>query len=112
MVDLVDRQPDTAGAVGSSRERPVPKWSRNLLRRRCRERESDSHTFHMVQDHTYIMSLGAGVLAGWWKNLGNELGTGPQTGSVERRRSAGRAKPLKFGDCGSNRTLNLLDRKS
>src|SRR5216684_2557440 len=51
-------------------------------RRRCREREAHSHQIHMVQDHSRIMSLGAGVLAGWWQNVGDQLDTGPQTSAI------------------------------
>jgi len=66
------------------RERPVPKWSRNALRRRHREREGDSYTIHLVQDHTYIMSLGAAIFAGRWQDLGNELGAGSHASAADR----------------------------
>jgi len=51
VVDLVDGQSNANGAYGSAREGYLPRWRRDLLRRRYREREANPYKIHMVQDH-------------------------------------------------------------
>jgi hypothetical protein len=46
------------------------------------QREADPHTFRMVQDHPHVMSLGAGLLARCWRDVGDQLGAGPQTRAI------------------------------
>jgi hypothetical protein len=36
----------------------------------------------LVQDHPDVMSLGAGLLARRWQDVGDQLGAGPQTGAI------------------------------
>jgi hypothetical protein len=36
----------------------------------------------MVEDYSDIVSLGTGVLAGWWHHLGDKLGAGHHTSSL------------------------------
>jgi hypothetical protein len=54
----------------------------HVLRGRYLQRETGPHTIHMVQDHSDIMSLGAGVLAGCWQDMGDELGAGHHTSTL------------------------------
>jgi hypothetical protein len=36
----------------------------------------------MDQDYSDIVSLGAGVLARWWQDVGDQLGAGHRTSSL------------------------------
>jgi hypothetical protein len=46
------------------------------------QRETGPHTIFMDQDYSDIVSLGAGVLARWWQDVGDQLGTGHRTSSL------------------------------
>ena len=42
----------------------------------------------MVEDHSYVVLLGAGVLIRWWQDLGDHLGAGhPASAIAEEFRS-------------------------
>lgn len=67
---------------GSAGQRPFSQQRRDLLRRRHAGRQTDPHAVHVVADHADVRSVGAGVLARRWQNVGNELDHGIPTGAL------------------------------